>query len=75
MTERARKIEEKAQSEMDKIETLKARELDKAKREAQKLIDAAERKSSQFLLELDKLKKEQTSSNATEIALALSITS
>lgn len=68
MTERARKIEEKAQSEMDKIETLKARELDKAKREAQKLIDAAERKSSQFLLELDKLKKEQTSSNATEIA-------
>lgn len=68
MTERARKIEEKAQSEMDKIETLKARELDKAKREAQKLIDAAEQKSSQFLLELDKLKKEQTSSNATEIA-------
>ena len=68
MTERARKIEEKAQSEMDKIETLKARELDKAKSEAQKLIDAAERKSSQFLLELDKLKKEQTSSNATEIA-------
>lgn len=68
MTERAREIEEKAQSEMDKIETLKARELDKAKREAQKLIDAAERKSSQFLLELDKLKKEQTSSNATEIA-------
>ena len=68
MTERARKIEEKAQSEMVKIETLKARELDKAKREAQKLIDAAERKSSQFLLELDKLKKEQTSSNATEIA-------
>lgn len=68
MTERARKIEEKAQSEMDKIETLKARELDKAKREAQKLIDAAERKSSQFLFELDKLKKEQTSSNATEIA-------
>lgn len=68
MTERVRKIEEKAQSEMDKIETLKARELDKAKREAQKLIDAAERKSNQFLLELDKLKKEQTSSNATEIA-------
>lgn len=68
MTERARKIEEKAQSEMDKIETLKARELDKTKREAQKLIDAAERKSSQFLLELDKLKKEQTSSNGTEIA-------
>ena len=68
MTERARKIEEKAQSEMDKIETLKARELDKAKREAQKLIDAAERKSNQFFLELDKLKKEQTSSNATEIA-------
>lgn len=68
MTERARKIEEKAQSEKDQIETLKARELDKAKREAQKLIDAAERKSSQFLLELEKLKKEQNSSNATELA-------
>ena len=53
MTERARKIEEKAQSEMDKIETLKARELDKAKREAQKLIDAAETKDqTNFFLNL-----------------------
>ena len=38
---------------------LKAREIDKAKREAQKLIDSAKRKSSEFLLELEKLKKEQ----------------
>lgn len=68
MTQKAKKIEEKAQSDKDKIETLKAREIDKAKREAQKLIDSAKRKSSQFLLELEKLKKEQTSSNATEIA-------
>lgn len=68
MTQKAKKIEEKAQSDKDKIETLKAREIDKAKREAQKLIDSAKRKLSEFLLELEKLKKEQTSSNATEIA-------
>ncbi|MDE5984925.1 MAG: endonuclease MutS2 [Eubacterium sp.] len=68
MTARAKKIEEKAQSEKDKIETLKKRELDRAKREAEKLIEAAKRKSSEFLLELEKLKKEQNSSNATEIA-------
>lgn len=68
MTQKAKKIEEKAQSDKDKIETLKAREIDKAKREAQKLIDSAKRKSSEFLLELEKLKKKQTSSNATEIA-------
>ena len=68
MTQKAKKIEEKAQSDKDKIETLKDREIDKAKREAQKLIDSAKRKSSEFLLELEKLKKEQTSSNATEIA-------
>lgn len=68
MTARAKKIEEKAQSEKDKIETLKKRELDKAKHEAEKLIEAAKRKSSEFLLELEKLKKEQNSSNATEIA-------
>lgn len=68
MTARAKMIEEKAQSEKDKIETLKKRELEKAKREAEKLIDAAKRKSSEFLLELEKLKKEQNDSNATEIA-------
>lgn len=68
MTQRAKKIEEKAQSEKDKIETLKKRELDKAKREAEKLISTAKRKSSEFLLELERLKKEQTETNATEIA-------
>ena len=68
MTARAKKIEEKAQSEKDKIETLKKRELDKAKHEAEKLIEAAKRKSSEFLLELEKLKKEQNETNATEIA-------
>lgn len=68
MTARAKKIEEKAQSEKDKIETLKKRELDRAKREAEKLIEAAKRRSSEFLLELEKLKKEQNESNATEIA-------
>lgn len=68
MTARAKKIESRAQSEKEKIETLRQRELDKAKREAEKLIEAAKRKSGEFLLELEKLKKEQTGSNATEIA-------
>lgn len=68
MTAKAKRIQEKAQSEKDKIETLKQCELDKARREAEKLIEAAKRKSSEFLLELEKLKKEQNNSNATEIA-------
>lgn len=68
MTARAKTIEQRAQSEKDKIETLRQRELERAKREAEKLIEAAKRKSSEFLLELEKLKKEQNSSNATEIA-------
>ncbi len=67
-TERARKIQSKAQSEKDKIEQLKKNELEKAKREAQKLIEQAKRQSGEFLLELEKLKEEQNSSNATEIA-------
>lgn len=68
MTAKAKQIQAKAESEKDKIETLKQRELDKARREAEKLIENAKRKSSEFLLELEKLKKEQNSSNATEIA-------
>ncbi len=68
MTAKAKKMEERAKSEKDRIETLKQREMDKAKREAEKLIEAAKRKSSEFLLELEKLKKEQNASNATEIA-------
>lgn len=68
MTKKAMETEKKTQLERDKLEALKKRELDKAKREAQKLIDAAQRKSSEFLLELEKLKREQTASNATEIA-------
>ena len=67
-TERAKRIEAKAQSEKDKIDVLRERELDKAKREAEKLINQAKQQSSQFLLELERLKKEQNSSNATEIA-------
>ncbi len=67
-TARAKKIQSQAQSEKDKIETLKKRELEKAQQQAQKMLDAAKRKSSEFLLELEKLKKEQDSSNATEIA-------
>jgi len=66
--EKARALQQKAQSEKDKIEVLRQRELDKAKREAEKLISQAKQQASMFLLELEKLKKEQDSSNATEIA-------
>ena len=66
--ERAKKIQAKAQSEKDKIEQLKKNELEKAKRQAEKLIDGAKRQSSEFLLELEKLKNEQENSSATEIA-------
>ena len=66
--EKAEKIRAQAQSEKDKIAVLKERELEKAKREGEKLVEAARRKSSEFLLELERLKKEQDGSNATEIA-------
>ncbi|MCR5208253.1 MAG: endonuclease MutS2 [Eubacterium sp.] len=66
--ERAKKIEARAQSEKDKIEQLKKNELEKAKREAEKLIAQAKRQASEFLLELERLKKEQNDGNVTEIA-------
>ena len=67
-TEEANKIKARAQSEKDKIEQLRKNELEKAKREAEKIINAAKRQSSDFLLQLEKLKKEAENSNATEIA-------
>ena len=67
-TEEANKIKARAQSEKDKIEQLRKNELEKAKREAEKIINAAKRQSSDFLLQLEKLKKEAENSNATELA-------
>lgn len=57
LTEKANRFAAKAQSEKDKINTLKERELDKAKQEAERLINQARRQSSEFLMELEKLKK------------------
>lgn len=68
MLMRAQKLEERAKSEKEKIEVLRERELEKAKREANQMIESARRKSSEFLLKLEKLKKEQNESNATELA-------
>ncbi len=67
-TASAKKMQAKAQSEKDKINVLREKELDKAKRQAEKLIDSAKRQSAEFLLELEKLKKEHNSTNAMEIA-------
>ena len=67
-TEAANKMRSKAQSEKDKIEQLKANEMEKVKREAEKIINAAKRQSSDFLLQLEKLKKEAEASTVTEIA-------
>ncbi|MBQ7740726.1 MAG: endonuclease MutS2 [Eubacterium sp.] len=63
----AEKLRSRAQSEKDKMNTLRDRELEKAKREAEKLVNQAKRQASEFLLELEKLKKEQTDSNVSEI--------
>ncbi len=68
MTERAKETERKAKAEKDRIETLKEREIDRAKKEAEKLVDAAKRKSQEFLTELERLKKEQESTGAAELA-------
>ena len=64
----AERLAAKAREEKSKIDTLRDRELDKAKREAQRLVDAAKRTSSDFLLQLEQLKKEQTATNAMELA-------
>lgn len=65
----AAKIRAKAKAERDNIETLKEREIDKAKQKAEKLIDQAKRQSADFLLQLERLKKEQEqTNNATEVA-------
>lgn len=67
-TAAADKMRRRAQSEKDKIEQLKANEMEKVKREAEKIINEAKRQSYDFLLQLEKMKKEAESSNATDIA-------
>lgn len=67
-TEKAKKLQATAQSEKDRIEQLQKNEVEKAKRAAEKLIAQAKRQSAEFLLELEKIKQEQTASNATELA-------
>lgn len=67
-TEAANKMRARAQSEKDKIEQLKANEMEKVKKEAEKIINAAKRQSSDFLLQLEKLKKEAETANVTDIA-------
>ena len=64
----ANRIKEKALSERNRIEQLQKNELEKAKREAEKIIGAAKRQSADFLLRLERLKKDAESSNAAEIA-------
>ena len=64
----AQELSRKAKEESSRAKTLAMREADKAKREAEKIVDSAKRQSADFLLRLEKLKKEQTQSNASEIA-------
>lgn len=68
MTKHAKEVEEKARRQEQETENLRRRELEQAKREAQKLLDNVKRQSADFLLTLEKLKKEQTNSNAAELA-------
>lgn len=67
-TRKAKKIEQRAKEQRDKIEILKQKEMEQAKQKAEKLIQAAKRQASEFLLEIEKLKKEQNRTNATEVA-------
>lgn len=67
-TRKAKKIEQKAKEQRDKIEILKQKEMEQAKQKAEKLIQAAKRQASEFLLEIEKLKKEQNRTNATDVA-------
>lgn len=67
-TKKAELLQKKAQEEKDKIESIKKRETECARNEAQRILKAAKRKSGEFLLELEKLKKEQESAGAAEIA-------
>lgn len=67
-TRKAKKIEQKAKEQRDKIEILKQKEMEQAKQKAEKLIQAAKRQASEFLLEIEKLKKEQNQTNATDVA-------
>ncbi len=67
-TVRAKEMTARAQSEKDRIKLLTEKEMDDAKHRAEKLIEQTKRRASEFLLDLEKLKKEQTAANATEIA-------
>lgn len=68
LTKKAQELQQQAINEKNKIQELKSHELENAKREAQKLLDAAKRKSGEFLLELERLKKEQEKTGAVETA-------
>ncbi len=64
----ADKMKAKAQSEKDKMKRQAAEEIEKARREAEKIINSARRQSSDFLLKLERMKKEASSANVTEVA-------
>ncbi|MCD7722424.1 MAG: endonuclease MutS2 [Clostridiales bacterium] len=61
--ETADKMKRAAQSQKDKILSIEETEIKRAKHEAQKIINEAKRKSSEFLLELDRLKNEATAAD------------
>lgn len=67
-TAEAGNIKANAEVEKKRIEDLKNTELQRAKHQAEKIIDNAKRQSADFLLTLEKLKKEVNESNVNEIA-------
>lgn len=68
LTQQAESLRARAQSEKDKVKAHADREIDKAKKEAERLVNQARRQASELLLELEKMKKESSSDNATELA-------
>ena len=68
MYRRAQSAADKAEASRRRSEQQRENELQSARSEARRIVEDARRKSAAFLMELEKLKKEQANASATELA-------
>ncbi len=68
MYRKAQSTADKAEAERKKSEKLRENEILMARNEARKIVEDAKRKSSAFLIELEKIKKESKNANINDIA-------
>lgn len=68
MYRRAQSAADKAEASRRRSEQQRENEIQAARNEARRIVEDARRKSAAFLLELEKLKKEQNNTSATELA-------